>query len=95
MEWDCFGGRQDQMCGEETEPGGITVSLGSRTTGAAELAPLVEVSRFLPGVGCSWRVSGHRAVAQEANRDCHGALGSSVAVSRSYHLLGGKRRVAA
>lgn len=66
-------GGQDKISGEETEPGGmenqLTVKIGSRTTGAAELAPLVEVSGFLPDVGCSWRwVSGSRAVAQESKR---------------------------
>lgn len=73
MELDCFGDGRI-LCGGEDKArwdgGQLTERLGRRRrrAGAAELAPLVEVSRFLPDVGCSWRVSGHRAVAQEARR---------------------------
>lgn len=71
MERDCFvAGRIKCVEKRESQVGWRTThcEASSRTTGAAKLAVLVEDSRFLPDVGCSWLVSGHRAVAQEARR---------------------------
>lgn len=50
-------GRQDRVWGEDTarwDGEKLPERLGRRTTDAAELAPLVQVPRFLPDVGCSW-----------------------------------------
>lgn len=61
MKEDCFGaGRIKCVEKREIQVGRRTThcEASSRTTGAAKLAVLVEDSRFLPDVGCSWLVRG-------------------------------------
>lgn len=78
LERDCFGAGGIKCVEKRASQGGWRTThceACSRATGAAKLAPLVEVSRILPDVGCPWRVSGHGAVSQEARRKgLHGAL---------------------
>lgn len=89
------------MWGKDTarwDGGQLTERLGRRRrAGAAELAPLVEVSWFLPDVEVFLARQGtlHCGPRSQTKRGCHGALLSVVAVSRSHHLFGRSRLVVA